>query len=167
MSIRINFIIFLKFFVAGMIGIRNVLLMIFFTLIISSIVLFLVESVEPSQESEAENSVRQIRLILDDTHSNDRKIDSRIREVSIKLDRLEKQIASTREGHYIEGRSPDTFFRSVYLTSISFTTIGFGDVVPRTVIGRLLSIFNGLLGMISIGILTSVGFQALRLSIGE
>lgn len=55
-----------------------------------------------------------------------------------------------------------TAFDAIYVTLIAFTTIGFGDVHPITVIGRILSILAGCLGIVVFGVIVWVTVQTLN-----
>lgn len=50
---------------------------------------------------------------------------------------------------------------SLYFTFITGLTIGYGDFVPRTVVGRLLSILIGIGGILLTGLVAAVGVKAL------
>lgn len=56
------------------------------------------------------------------------------------------------------------WWSSLYFTAINFTTVGFGDLSPRTSPGRLIAVLNSILGLISFGWLVSVITLALQRS---
>jgi hypothetical protein len=51
---------------------------------------------------------------------------------------------------------------TLYFTFITGLTIGYGDVVPRTVAGRPLSILIGIGGILLTGLVVAVGVKALN-----
>jgi hypothetical protein len=51
---------------------------------------------------------------------------------------------------------------SLYFTFITGLTIGYGDFVPRTVAGRMLSILIGIGGILLTGLVVAVGVKALN-----
>lgn len=59
------------------------------------------------------------------------------------------------------------FWKALYLTFITAATIGYGDVVPVTVIGRITCILMGLLGLMFFGIVVAVTNRALTHAIEE
>ncbi len=48
------------------------------------------------------------------------------------------------------------FFEALYWSGITTTTVGHGEIVPYTVYGRLLAIFDSLLGMTVVGVLAGL-----------
>ena len=50
---------------------------------------------------------------------------------------------------------------SLYFSFISGLTIGYGDLVPKTLLSRVLAIAIGVIGVLIIGLVTAVGVQAL------
>jgi Ion channel len=50
---------------------------------------------------------------------------------------------------------------SLYFTFISGLTIGYGDLVPKTLLARALAIGIGVTGMLLTGLVAAVGVQAL------
>jgi hypothetical protein len=50
---------------------------------------------------------------------------------------------------------------SLYFTFISGLTIGYGDLVPKTLLARALAIGIGVTGVLLTGLITAVGVQAL------
>src|SRR5262249_12175957 len=62
--------------------------------------------------------------------------------------------------HFIEGQA---YFDSLYFTVITLTTVGYGDIVPKSQAGRAFTIFLALGGIFS---LFYVATEAIRLVIG-
>jgi len=48
------------------------------------------------------------------------------------------------------------FFEALYWSGITSTTVGYGEIVPYTMHGRLLAIFDSLLGMTVVGVLAGL-----------
>ena len=53
------------------------------------------------------------------------------------------------------------YWKALYLTFVSALTIGYGDVAPVTVVGRITCLLMGLLGLMFFGILVAVTNRAL------
>lgn len=51
---------------------------------------------------------------------------------------------------------------SVYLTLITATTIGYGDIAPITTAGRAASVAAGFVGLVNFGLVTAITNRALR-----
>jgi hypothetical protein len=49
----------------------------------------------------------------------------------------------------------DLIFQACYVTTISMTTIGFGDFVPSTPLARLITVVDGIMGIILLGVVVS------------
>src|SRR5258708_2765813 len=60
------------------------------------------------------------------------------------------------------GSEPFSWFTSLYFTVINFTTVGFGDITPKTMHGRWLSMANSVLGLLSFGWFVAVTTLALQ-----
>jgi voltage-gated potassium channel len=58
--------------------------------------------------------------------------------------------------------SPQGFGEVLYLGAVTALTIGYGDFVPHTVIGRCLSLFLALQGIMLTGIVAAVAVKALE-----
>ena len=58
----------------------------------------------------------------------------------------------------VEGR---TLGESFYFTFVTALSIGYGDIVPVTIIGRVISVFIGLVGMVFVGLTVAVATRAL------
>jgi voltage-gated potassium channel len=54
------------------------------------------------------------------------------------------------------------FGDALYFTFITGLTIGYGDIAPVTLMGRIIAILTGLQGMIITGLITAVAVYALR-----
>ncbi len=50
---------------------------------------------------------------------------------------------------------------SIYLTMITSLSIGYGDIVPVTIFGRVASVVSGIIGVISIGLTVAIATRAL------
>lgn len=60
-----------------------------------------------------------------------------------------------------------SYSKSLYFTMITALTVGYGQTVPRTSKGRLLSVFSGITGIILGGLIVSVALNAVVISWGE
>jgi len=60
----------------------------------------------------------------------------------------------------------NSFFEALYWATITLTTVGYGDIVPTTDLGRLVSMFSSLFGLAIIalpsGIITASYLEELR-----
>jgi len=54
------------------------------------------------------------------------------------------------------------FGDALYFTFITGLTIGYGDISPATLIGRIVAILTGLQGILITGLITAVAVYALR-----
>jgi voltage-gated potassium channel len=54
---------------------------------------------------------------------------------------------------------------SIYFASITALTVGYGDIVPRTLLGKAASAFIGLVGVIIMGILVAASVWALEFTL--
>ena len=65
----------------------------------------------------------------------------------------------------VEPESFDTFFEAVYYSTVSLTTVGYGDIYPVTTLGRLFSMLSSIFGIAIIalpsGIITAGYMKAL------
>ena len=70
--------------------------------------------------------------------------------------------------HYAGGpveaatRAPASFAQTLYFCSITALTIGYGDVVPTTAVGRIDSILLGLVGLLITGIVIAASVRAVQ-----
>ena len=51
---------------------------------------------------------------------------------------------------------------SLYFTFVTGLTIGYGDLTPKTLVGRLLAMVVGFAGIVVTGLVAAVSVQALR-----
>ena len=58
--------------------------------------------------------------------------------------------------------SPQGFGEALYLSAVTALTVGYGDLVPHTVIGRCLSLCLAFLGVMLTGIFAAVAMKALE-----
>jgi len=58
-------------------------------------------------------------------------------------------------------------FASLYLTMITLTTVGYGDVTPQTTIGRVVIMFTAVLGIIQISLVVNVVSNLMTLDENE
>ncbi len=63
--------------------------------------------------------------------------------------------------------SPATFTEALYFSAITALTIGYGDLVPHSFLGRLASLLLGLLGIMLTGIITAAAVRALQIQMDE
>jgi hypothetical protein len=54
-----------------------------------------------------------------------------------------------------------------YLTAITGLTVGYGDIAPKTILGRIAAIMIGFVGVIYVGIVVAVATRALAQSVEE
>ncbi len=62
---------------------------------------------------------------------------------------------------------PINIGNSLYLSFITAFTIGYGDITPVTFVGRVLSIFIGLTGIVFAGLVVAISTRALASTIEE
>lgn len=53
-------------------------------------------------------------------------------------------------------QTPDTWFTPFYYSIVTFTTLGFGDVIPRTLCGQIIVTIEVILGYLTLGVLVSI-----------
>ena len=56
---------------------------------------------------------------------------------------------------------------SMYLSFITAFTIGYGDITPVTIIGRVLSVIIGIIGIVFTGLVIAIATRALASTIEE
>jgi voltage-gated potassium channel len=54
------------------------------------------------------------------------------------------------------------FADALYFTLVTGLTIGYGDIVPATIGGRLIAILTGLLGILITGLVVAIAVYALK-----
>ncbi len=59
------------------------------------------------------------------------------------------------------------YWKALYLTFITGLTIGYGDIAPVTVAGRIVCVLIGLLGIVFFGIVVAVATRALAHAVEE
>ena len=64
-------------------------------------------------------------------------------------------------------RAPASFGETVYFCGVTALTIGYGDVVATTGIGRALSVLLGLYGVLVTGVTTAVAVFAVQRAAGR
>ena len=57
-----------------------------------------------------------------------------------------------------------SFADALYITFVTGLTIGYGDIAPVTLIGRVVAILTGLLGILINGLIAAVAVYALRVT---
>ena len=60
-----------------------------------------------------------------------------------------------------------TFADALYFTCVTGLTIGYGDIAPVTLGGRLIAIVTGLVGILITGLIAAVAVYALREAIAS
>jgi voltage-gated potassium channel len=55
-----------------------------------------------------------------------------------------------------------SFSKAVYFSFITGLTVGYGDIVPGTAIGRIISVLLGLIGILFTGVVVAAAVQAVR-----
>lgn len=63
--------------------------------------------------------------------------------------------------------SPTSFTESLYFSAVTALTIGYGDFVPHSFLGRCASLLLGLLGITLTGIIAAAAVRALQLQMDE
>ena len=56
---------------------------------------------------------------------------------------------------------------SIYFAFITGLTVGYGDIIPVTYLGKLFSILIALVGMLFLGLLIAISSKALNLSMSN
>lgn len=56
------------------------------------------------------------------------------------------------------------FGDALYFACITALTIGYGDIVPVTAVGKTMSVLMGILGVITTGIIVAGALQAMRIT---
>jgi voltage-gated potassium channel len=55
-----------------------------------------------------------------------------------------------------------SFGKAVYFSFITGLTVGYGDIVPSTALGQVISVLLGLIGILFTGVVVAVAVQAVR-----
>lgn len=63
--------------------------------------------------------------------------------------------------------SPTSFAEALYFSAVTALTIGYGDIVPHSILGRCASLLLGLLGINLTGIIAAAAVRALQLQMDE
>ena len=59
------------------------------------------------------------------------------------------------------------YWEALYLTLITSLTVGYGDVAPTTVLGRIVSVLIALIGLVFFGIVVAVANRAIVKTVEE
>jgi voltage-gated potassium channel len=59
------------------------------------------------------------------------------------------------------------FADSLYLSFITATTVGYGDITPVSYASKLVAVILGLIGIVLTGLIVGITIEAIRLSINE
>ena len=59
---------------------------------------------------------------------------------------------------------PMTRTDALYFTLTTFTTVGFGDITPKTELARVLVMFQMLIGLLVVGVIAKVVLGAVRVA---
>jgi voltage-gated potassium channel len=65
---------------------------------------------------------------------------------------------------FVEGKDVGS---SIYFAFITAFTIGYGDIVPATTLGRIVAVLIGLWGTIFVGLVVAINTRALRETVKE
>jgi voltage-gated potassium channel len=60
-----------------------------------------------------------------------------------------------------------SFGKAVYFSFITGLTVGYGDIVPGTAIGRVISVLLGLVGILFTGVVVAAAVEAVRRAVEE
>jgi len=60
-----------------------------------------------------------------------------------------------------------SFGESVYFAFITGLTVGYGDIVPSTTIGMVISVFLGFIGILFTGVLIAATVESIRYAVEE
>lgn len=58
-----------------------------------------------------------------------------------------------------------SLFDSIYFASITALAVGYGDIVPYTLLGKVASVFISLVGVVIMGILVAASIRALEFTL--
>lgn len=71
------------------------------------------------------------------------------------------------EYYALDGHAETFFMQAIWMTCVTFLTLGYGDVVPRTTCGRILAIFTGMIGVGLMALCVAVLTRKLEQTRGE
>lgn len=71
------------------------------------------------------------------------------------------------EYYALDGHAETFFMQAIWMTCVTFLTLGYGDVVPRTTCGRILAIFTGMMGVGLMALCVAVLTRKLEQTRGE
>ncbi len=60
-----------------------------------------------------------------------------------------------------------TLGRALYFTLITGMTVGYGDIVPTTGLGRIISVVIAMIGIVYVGIIVAIATRALTQAVEE
>lgn len=60
-----------------------------------------------------------------------------------------------------------TLGKALYFTMITGMTVGYGDIVPTTGLGRTISVVIAMIGIVYVGIVVAIATRALTLAVHE
>lgn len=63
--------------------------------------------------------------------------------------------------------APKNWCESLYLSAITALTVGYGDLVPKSPVGRIVAVCLGLLGILFTGIVVAAAIKALEKTAGN
>jgi len=101
------------------------------------------------QFPETANMYDILRIIIPREYTNDVVSDVVMMPISRKLDFEIRNYASGTRG--FPAKSSGHFMRLLYLSAITITTVGYGDILPITTLARALVASEAILGIIIIG----------------
>ncbi|MEW6346597.1 MAG: potassium channel family protein [Paraburkholderia sp.] len=61
-------------------------------------------------------------------------------------------------------RTPSSLGETFYFCAVTALTIGYGDVVPSTVLGRIIAVLLGLLGVLMTGVVTASAVYGIQVA---
>lgn len=57
---------------------------------------------------------------------------------------------------------PISFGHALYFSCITALSVGYGDIVPVTMLGKILSVITGFIGLVTIGLVVAIATLSLR-----
>lgn len=64
----------------------------------------------------------------------------------------------------VASRSPSSTGETIYFCAITALTIGYGDVIPTTALGRIIAVLLGLLGLLVTGVVTAAAVHGIQVA---